>query len=435
MKKIKKLGFFLLGISLVTIFVVAMLALMITEKDPLVVQAFSISPGALLESKTELKRVLAELGSDNSQKKITLTHKQMEQLASILSSSIMPLTARYNFSGLNVVAAISIKLPEKYSGRYINISSEFSDNKNLQHGYTSLGRLRISNSLFLRVLSTVISVVFDTELAQLMNDAVKNTTFDTNKIYSEIDLKLSNELFRSRLKNYFQSYRKVVGNEDSYTGSLEYYNYLVEIGSYLRGINKISIVNILQPLFKHAQKKSIISNPRSENRDALIALALFAGDANMKSFLSRVIGHYPEPVSKLPGFMIADREDLVQHFIYSIVIQLMSSEGISVSIGELKEISDMSQGGSGFSFADLAADRAGTRFANFATAKRSQALGLQKYMASIDAERDFFPDISILPENLTQQEFEREYKNTQSVEFKIVVREIDRRINHLPLYN
>lgn len=430
----KKLIYFLLGAFLTIVIAIATLFFVATQKTPLIVETSQTSPDALLKSKQDLKQVLAELGSDNSQKKITLTHKQMEQLASILSKSVTPLSARYNYAGLDVVTAASLKLPEKYSGRYINISSDFPDNNNLLQGETHIGNLPLSNALFLKLISLAVSVVLDEDFSRLLNEAAVNTRFDAEKIYIQLDLQLTSEQFKSRLKNYFQNYRRAQGKDSDYSGSLEYYDFLTEIGSYIAGMRQISLVDILQPLFQKVQQRSAASDPQLENRNALIALALFAGDAKMRSFLSRVIGVYPKSVSGLPRFVIADREDLVLHFIYSAIIQLMSSEGISVSIGELKEISDMSKGGSGFSFTDLAADRAGTRFAIYATAQPAQALKLQKKMAAVEAESDFFPDISILPENLTQQAFEREYKNTRSIEFKTVVREIDRRINQLPLY-
>lgn len=95
----------------------------------------------------------------------------------------------------------------------------------------------------------------------------------------------------------------------------------------------------------------------------------------------------------------------------------------------------MDKGGSGFSFADLAADRAGVQFAIMATDdKHGGASRLQSHMASASSEKSFFPDIFGLPEQLSYTEFGIDYQNTNSKEYKIMVAEIDRRIQVLPLY-
>lgn len=122
------------------------------------------------------------------------------------------------------------------------------------------------------------------------------------------------------------------------------------------------------------------------------------------------------------------------HFLYWATIQILSSKGLSLSLGELKEINDMDTGGSGFSFADLAADRAGTQFSSIAMDKNGGAAHLQSFLTNASSENSFFPDIFGLKEQLSLAEFENRYRDTSSKEYKSTVREIDRRIRLLPLY-
>ena len=56
---------------------------------------------------------------------------------------------------------------------------------------------------------------------------------------------------------------------------------------------------------------------------------------------------------------LSGRGDLSLHFLYSVILEQVGKENIGLSIGELKELLDSNEGGSGFSFADLAADKAG----------------------------------------------------------------------------
>jgi hypothetical protein len=53
--------------------------------------------------------------------------------------------------------------------------------------------------------------------------------------------------------------------------------------------------------------------------------------------------------------------------------------------------------GSGFSFIDLAADRAGIYFGKQATASPEKALKIQEKMANVENYQAFMPDITDLP--------------------------------------
>jgi hypothetical protein len=97
-----------------------------------------------------------------------------------------------------------------------------------------------------------------------------------------------------------------------------------------------------------------------------------------------------------------------------------------------KEIAD-SRGGSGFSFNDIAADRAGTRFgelaANIATAKKLQ----QRLVAGV-TEKDLMPATADLPEFMQEAEFKRRFGGVDAPEYKKMMANIERRIAALSLY-
>ena len=92
-------------------------------------------------------------------------------------------------------------------------------------------------------------------------------------------------------------------------------------------------------------------------------------------------------------------------------------------------------GGTGFSFVDLAADRAGVRFARAATDSAISAQKLQKSLQSPLKENLFFPNVLDFPEWLSAHKFNLEYRDLKSAEYLAVVREIDRRIDLCPAYH
>jgi hypothetical protein len=95
---------------------------------------------------------------------------------------------------------------------------------------------------------------------------------------------------------------------------------------------------------------------------------------------------------------------------------------------------DDSRGGSGFSFADLAADRAGVRFAEMAIGSSQQAKLLQQRMGGNFKETDFMPRIDNLPEGIQELEFKRRYKDLDSETYRMVEAEIELRIVACQIY-
>ncbi|HET9371128.1 MAG TPA: hypothetical protein VFO19_12800, partial [Vicinamibacterales bacterium] len=90
--------------------------------------------------------------------------------------------------------------------------------------------------------------------------------------------------------------------------------------------------------------------------------------------------------------------------------------------------------GSGFSFADLAADRAGTTFGLRATATEPNARGLQARIEAGFAESDMMPAVNGLPENMSEADFRQRYRGVRSPEYTRMLDEIERRIAALPIF-
>ena len=97
-----------------------------------------------------------------------------------------------------------------------------------------------------------------------------------------------------------------------------------------------------------------------------------------------------------------------------------------------KELADAArEGGSGFSFADLAADRAGIRFARGVLAGNPPLAGL----AGSFRTENYVPDMQGLEEGLSLDEVIAKYGGQGDPRFDAQVAEIDRRIDGLPAYS
>ena len=118
------------------------------------------------------------------------------------------------------------------------------------------------------------------------------------------------------------------------------------------------------------------------------------------------------------------RDDFPQHFLISAAIAAEAGSPLADAIGLYKEVED-SRGGSGFSFDDIAADRAGTRFGVLAV-KAPQKL--QAALAAGVKERDFMPDVSDLPEFMQEAEFKKRYGGIGAPAYQKMMADIEARM-------
>jgi len=123
------------------------------------------------------------------------------------------------------------------------------------------------------------------------------------------------------------------------------------------------------------------------------------------------------------------RDDWSRHFCLSAALAVLEHPLVSDAGGLMKEQLDALTGGSGFSFGDLAADRAGVRFAAAATSSEAAARTMQALLQQCFAVNDVFPPAADLPENLTTEQFRREYGSVGSRRYRQKVSEIESRLN------
>jgi hypothetical protein len=122
------------------------------------------------------------------------------------------------------------------------------------------------------------------------------------------------------------------------------------------------------------------------------------------------------------------RHDLAQHFAVSAALTAVLGEKKAESAGIVKELLDAGEGGSGFSFADLAADLAGIALARRVLARPGALADLEKGFRVAD----FALPPKGLVEGLTLAEFEKRYGGTRDPRFRKALGELVRRVAALP---
>lgn len=188
-----------------------------------------------------------------------------------------------------------------------------------------------------------------------------------------------------------------------------------------------SFAEVLGELFSLARQRSINGDPVGENRALFVALAEQVN--GMGSGATRQKNR-----SRLTGLRLAGRGDFVEHLTLSAALAVVAGGEWADVAGLWKEVGDTELGGSGFSFTDLAVDRAGTRLGRLAVASAASARRVQNLLAGTNDESLFLPLVRDLPEFLPQKEFQRRYGGVNGAGTATLFKVIDRRIDALPLY-
>lgn len=166
-----------------------------------------------------------------------------------------------------------------------------------------------------------------------------------------------------------------------------------------------------------------------ENRAAILALGIVLGHPRLaRSVGERLDDQRAAQVTRLvSGTTLRGRADWTRHFAVSAALTVLSAVAPSDAAGLLKEELD-ADGGSGFSFGDLLADRAGTTFADVATRDEGAARRMQQRLAGGFDVDHYFPPAADLPEGIPDAELQTRYGGVGGALYRMQADEIERRL-------
>ncbi len=182
--------------------------------------------------------------------------------------------------------------------------------------------------------------------------------------------------------------------------------------------------------FALARTRSRDSDPVLENRAAILALAILLGHRRIEHLVGPVSDDAlrSEARRHMGRVALSGRPDWCRHYFVSAALALLSNESLSDEAGLLKEELDAGRGGSGFSFSDLIADRAGTQFALAATRDEAAARRMQSRLADGFQLNLIFPEAADLPEGISDEQLEKDYGGVGGAKYNQVMAEIERRL-------
>jgi hypothetical protein len=356
---------------------------------------------------------------------IELTAADLNLAANYLLNRYSKSAAHIELKNNKLRFNVTMTLPNNSIGKYLNVSFRLGNVKGNDLPVITkfkAGKLLLPAKLAAFVIDTVIQYSSLNEYFILATRPLKSVEIDAQKLTIT---------YYPNKDTLIQARNFLTHTADSSTLNI-YQQKLADIVAKHDPEWRLSLADLMRPLFELAYQRSTLETAIDENRVVISAINDYVNKKETKALLSM-----PDP-SPVTGQQYAaflyKRIDLAQHFIGSAALTASVNKQAAQIVGEEKELSD-AHGGSGFSFIDLAADKAGTRFGEMATSSPENARRMQKVMSGIKDYSDFMPDPRDLPEHMNEADFKQRFESINSPVYKEISKQIDQRISATPIYN
>lgn len=413
----------LVGFAILLLLLVFGLLWLLLDTKPLVISDERINPDVaslaeqvLQRSRRAYQRTYFELSSDEANALITIGRRLYPEI-----------NARVNIAENQMLAAATI--PVFGERLFLNVSTLVqSSEKEAALDYVQVGRAKLPGRMVLWWGEMTGNWYLRGQQASLVRQAIRQVIVQDNLLivhYQWPEQFHVNALLRKR--DQLQPFGD--------PARMQHYYQL--LASYPVMEARVSLVTYLELLFREAGIRTandVETSALEENQAAILALAVFLGGAEFEIVLGNLRGAMPVSPRR-HQVTLAERVDLQLHFVYSAAIKTLTNRDIGFLAGEMKELLDANPGGSGFSFADLLADKAGIRFAEAALASEASARYLQDALSQGIEEHQILPDISSLPEHIHYDAFVADFEHVDSVAYRAMLRQIESALNALDLYH
>ncbi|MFC3094317.1 hypothetical protein DRW07_14485 [Alteromonas sediminis] len=375
-----------------------------------------------------LKQVQDSISNRDYPSRIKVTDLQLESLQGALRRARLDVNGDVNTTSELSILRGSLALGNDANSHFINVEIWLKEGEGLTVDQVTIGNLTLPGSAALFFFEQGVNLYTNSKAGSELMSSVQRVDLEVGEI--NVGLK--------PLAPLLAELRKMDTGSSSPEDTLlaeqtAMYLRVLEAFEKERGVKARSLSDYLQRVFEVAAQRSSPQNAAIHNKAAILSLAVFAGHYRIGNFIGDIQPNKDKPLSPNHWPTLAGRVDLTRHFIISAALKLLSKQGVSLAIGEFKELMDRAEGGSGYSFVDLAADRAGVRFAVEAV-DVNRAWAFQQHMKQAVTEDLFFPSISGLQEGYSKQAFTEKFGSVDSNAYSDEVAKIQARIDALPIY-
>jgi len=421
MKSLRRFFYLLLAILVGGSVIVVFLML---ENEPMVAYAATIDAQELSQARVFIENSDPRGLEPGEMVAFTVNERDLELLIGYALSQVRGGGARVSLQEGLADVTISARLPDNFLGNYLNVQltvSQWGDALAVEK--LRLGGITIPRTVADRLLRYTHERLQQAPEYVAALDAVNGYSIASNRI---------NLVYHWRpglVQQVSDRGRELLISAEDRERLIAHASNLAAITNDPRLPREASVVEILAPMMLFAKVRG--GDPVAENRAAILALSMYVMGISMP----RVLGVPEEMVPPMGRrhLLLSGRHDFAQHFLISAALTVSAGTSIADTIGLLKELDD-ADGGSGFSFADIGADRTGVRFAEMAIAGVTGARAVQDKLSFGVAESDLMADFHDLPEFMDEATFRQRYTGVGSPAYDAVMDDIESRIANTRLF-
>lgn len=352
---------------------------------------------------------------------LTLSQEEVDLAVNYLASRYARGSSRIVLQPGKVMLSASFELPFNSFGRFLNISALLHESDGLPvFDQLQIGQLSVPEWLADTLLEYALQQLNTREDYRIASDTIKKISVADGRFTVTYD-------WQADLPDRIRS---ILLPHEEQARLKAYQEQLAENIRSGSGTAEMTLADVMAPLFRFAAERSTNGDAVAENRAVIVVLAFFVNGKGL-GVIVPAARDWAQPQSR--RVLLDGREDFSQHFTISAAIAANAAAPLSDAIGLYKEVDD-SRGGSGFSFNDIAVDRAGTHFGVLAVNNNESALKLQRQVAAGIRDSDILPRVVDLPEFMPETEFRERFGGIDSPAYKRMMDEIERRIAVMPLY-
>lgn len=405
----------------IIVLVLMVIALLAVDEKARIPATETLTHSDIARATQILKGTFSRKPRQESVNVVSLTARDLTVASNYLLERYAHGTASVELRNGEMIWSATLKLPNNPLGRFLNVDFRLNTaDQNPIIKNLAIGRIVIPEEFAGLILESIISFTSLTNFHSLVGEHIETININDRTLtiayrWNRDAIKNANTLFAPGISE------KLL---------LVYHNRLVETTHQPNLKTSVALSQLMESMFKLAWQRSSNHNPIKENTALIMVLSSYANGRNV----ARLFSGTPQLAHpKKYRIRLNKRIDTAQHFMTSAAIAVSSNSTVANEAGLYKELSD-SKIGSGFSFADLAAGHAGTRFGEMTIRSSRDARAIQKIMAHNLNDRVYMLDISDLPEAMNQAAFKKRFNAVDSPAYKRMMQKIEKTISRLELY-
>jgi len=388
------------------------------QAAPSVVRSAQLTPQDIENAKRILDQHDPRKVKSGSAQTIVISEQDLDVMLNYTASRLGRGAARVAMGPGTVRLQASTEIPRSPFGRYLNIDAALRETGALpRFDHLKIGHLAVPAIVADYLLRESLRRIVATDRGELAADVLKSASVADGQLTVRY-------VWSSEIE---QRARELLVPSSDQARLRAHHDRLVE--TVAKAPKKVSLAVLMPPLFQAALERGAGDDIVAENRAAMIVLAFYANGTSLAKIVPAA-AQWPKPIPRT--VTLAGRDDFPKHFLISAVLAAEAGTPLADAVGLQKEIDD-SRGGSGFSFNDIGADRAGTRFGEIASRSPERARKLAQAIARGVKESDFMPDVSDLPEFMPEAEFKRRYGGVDGAGYNKMMDRIEARVASRPL--